>query len=225
MPSSTVSPRHETIADLLDQLGGISPARVRANPPPGKATERHLLSLISRSGKLYELVDGALVEKIMGLPESALTCDVIFFLKQFLAQFDLGFLTGPDGAMRLMPKLIRLPDISFVSWKQLGKRERPTDPIADLAPILAIEVISAGNTKKELARKRKEYFLAGTQLVWQIDPRPRTVQVFTAPDQSRTLTEDEILDGGDVLPGLALPVRQIFAEVPAVPKRPRKKRS
>src|SRR3954469_25506567 len=54
MPRSTVSPRHETIADLLEELGGISPARVRAHPPIGTATERHLLSLLSRSGRLYE---------------------------------------------------------------------------------------------------------------------------------------------------------------------------
>jgi Uma2 family endonuclease len=61
-----------------------------------------------------------------------------------------------------------------------------------------------------MQRKLKEYFLAGTTLVWLVDPRKRTVVVHTAPDVSRTLTEADTLDGGDVLPGLQLPVRRIF---------------
>jgi Uma2 family endonuclease len=125
--------------------------------------------------------------------------------------------------MRLLPGLIRIPDIAFISWDQLPKRERPTDPIAGLAPYLAVEVLSKGNTKREMDRKVREYFLSGVRLVWLVTLASRTVQVYTALDQSKTLTENQVLDGGDVLPGLALPLRRIFAEVPA-PKKPAGKR-
>ena len=81
---------------------------------------------------------------------------------------DLGFLTGSDGAVRLMPGLIRIPDISFIAWDQLPKRERPTDAIAGLAPALAVEVLSKGNTRKEMDRKVGEYFRCGVRLVWLV---------------------------------------------------------
>jgi Uma2 family endonuclease len=76
-----------------------------------------------------------------------------------------------------------------------------------------------------LKRKRREYFRVGVRLVWQINLKKRTVEVFTAPDQSVVLTEEDTLDGGDVFPGLKLTIRQIFAQFPAEPdqgKKPRK---
>jgi Uma2 family endonuclease len=159
-------------------------------------------------------VDGVLVEKVMGIIESSLACDLIKVLGNFLDEHPLGFLAGPDGAVRLMPGLVRIPDVSFISWQQLGSRKRPTRPIPHLAPVLAIEVLSKGNTGAEMNRKVRDYFLSGVRQVWFVNPRRRTVQVFTAPDESVVHTEDEVLDGGDVLPGLALPLRHIFVGVP-----------
>jgi Uma2 family endonuclease len=204
----------ETMADVLEQLGDISPRRVRLRPVPGKATERDLIRLLDHTDRLYELVDGILVEKIMASLESSLACDLIGFLQSFLADHALGFLMGPDGPARLMPGLVRMPDISFISWKQLPTRERPMEAIAGLAPALAVEVLSPGNTPGEMTRKLKEYFLAGVRVVWFVDPRARTVQVFTAPDRAVTLTEKDTLDGGEVLPGFALSVKRIFAGLP-----------
>ena len=55
-----------TMADLLHDLGGVAPERVRAWPPPGQATEKDLIRIQRREKRNYELVDGTLVEKIMG---------------------------------------------------------------------------------------------------------------------------------------------------------------
>ena len=117
--------------------------------------------------------------------------------------------------MRLEAGLVRLPDISFVSWEQLPGRTIPLDPIAGLFPDLAVEILSKGSTKREMARKRREYFFAGSCLVWQVDKDKRTLEVFTAPDRSVVLTEEQTLDGDDVLPGFSLPVKQIFAALPS----------
>jgi Uma2 family endonuclease len=208
----------ETMAELLKQLGGISPRRVRLRPPPGKATEKDLLDLLNRTDRLYELVDGVLVEKVMGYPESSLTMWLAYLLQRFLEQNDLGNLAGADGTVWLMPLLVRIPDISFVRWEKLPNHELPEEPIPDLVPDLAIEVLSKGNTPGEMKRKLKDYFITGVKLVWFVDPKQRTVQVFTAPDQSVTLTEADTLDGGDVLPGLTLSVKQIFARLPKRPE-------
>ena len=208
----------ETVAELLKQLGGISPQRVRLRPPPGKATEKDLLDLLNRTDRLYELVDGVLVEKVIGYTESSLAMWLAHLLQQFLDRNDLGNLAGPDGTLRLMPLLVRMPDISFVRWEKLPGRELPSEPMPDLIPDLAIEVLSEGNTSGEMKRKLKEYFITGTTLVWFVDPEPRTVEVFTAPDRSVVLTEADTLDGGEVLPGLALPVKQVFTRLPRLPE-------
>jgi Uma2 family endonuclease len=208
-------PEVPTLADVLKRLGGINPRRICANPPPGRATEKDVLRFLEAANKrLYELVDGVLVEKVMGVLESSLACDLIKLLGLFLDAHPLGFLLGPDGALRLLPKLVRIPDISFISWDRLPKRVRPTTPIPDLAPDLAVEVLSPGNTRREMARKVRDYFISGARLVWLVDPRQRSVQVYTAPDRLTVLTEDQALDGGNVLPGLILPLQQVFAQIP-----------
>jgi Uma2 family endonuclease len=90
---------------------------------------------------------------------------------------------------------------------------------------LAIEVLSEGNTPREMSRKVREYFLSEVRLVWLVDPRQRTVAVYTAPDESAVFDEGQTLEGGDVLPGLSLPVQQVFAEVPAVPAAGKQKKA
>jgi Uma2 family endonuclease len=223
MAGTRTTSRFETMADLLKELGGIAPERVRLKPAPGKATERDVIALHNRTGRLYELIDGVLVEKIMGYPESCLTCDLISLLARFLDDHDLGVLSGESGTMRLMPRLVRIPDISFVSWERLPRRERPTKAIPDLVPNLAVEVLSEGNTRGEMKRKLKDYFLSDVRVVWFVDLRSRTIQVYTAPDEFVTLVEGQTLDGGDVLPGFAVPVRKVFAKVPVTQKKAKRK--
>ncbi len=222
---ATKNHRFETIADLLKDLGGISARRVRADPLPGTATEKDLIAVNEHTNRLFELVNGVLVEKAMGFAESFLMCELVKLLGLYLNEHPLGILAGSDGPMRLMPGLVRLPDVSFISWEQLPGRAIPLDPIADLPPDLAVEILSKSNTEKEMSRKRREYFFAGTRLVWLVDKDKRTVEVFTAPDQSVLLSEEQTLDGGNVLPGFTLPVKQIFAGLPPVSGRAAKKPS
>jgi Uma2 family endonuclease len=122
----------------------------------------------------------------------------------YLDRTDLGVCVGADGMMRIAPGLVRIPDLSFITWDRLPGRESPQDPIPDLAPDLAVEVLSQGNTKAEMARKVREYFEAGAILVWLIDPKKRTAQVFSTCEKSVLVRADQALDGGDVLPGLSI---------------------
>jgi Uma2 family endonuclease len=75
-----------------------------------------------------------------------------------------------------------------------------------------------------MLRKRKEYFLAGTSLVWEIDPRRREIDVYTDPETCTTLTEDETLTGGSVLPGFTVRVAEVFARVPRSEPKPRRRK-
>jgi Uma2 family endonuclease len=90
--------------------------------------------------------------------------------------------------------------------------------VPDLAPDLAVEVLSEGNTREEMERKLKEYFLSEVSVVWFVDPRNRTVRVYTSPDDVTELGEGDTLDGGDVLPGFSVPVARLFADLGDAPK-------
>ena len=76
---------------------------------------------------------------------------------------------------------------------------------------LAVEVLSRGNTPKEMRRKLGEYFEAGVRLVWFVYPKTQTAEVYTSPTEMRRIGKSQSLDGGDVLPGFKLPLRKLFA--------------
>ena len=215
MPTTLSKPKRrsktETLAEFLRKLGGIRPSRIRMNPPPGRATEKDILRIAAEEGRLFELVDGVLVEKVMATKESALASHVIFELKLYLRANDMGVVLGEAGMLRLRPKLVRIPDVSFVSWDQTPGGALPDEPIASLHPDLAVEVLSESNTPREMARKLAEYFEAGCRMVWIIDPETRTADVYTAADQCTHLRTSQSLDGGDVLPGFKLPLKELFA--------------
>lgn len=204
------TPPVRTVADLLHRLGDVPPHRVRCNPVPGTATVEDLLREENRG---CELVDETLVEKAVGLEESLLAVWIGTLLNQFVVPRNLGMVTGEQGFMELPGGTVRGPDVTFVSWDRMANRRRPTDPIPELVPDLAVEVLSRSNTRAEMALKRGEYFRAGVRLVWEVDPPARTVRVYTATDQFRDLSSADALDGGAVLPGFTLPLAQLFAEL------------
>jgi Uma2 family endonuclease len=201
-----------TIGDLLKRLGDIPPERVRLRPTPGTATEQDVLEIYDREKRACELVEGTLVEKPMGYEESQIALLIGTFLNNFVRPRKLGIVTGEAGTIKLFPGLVRMPDVAFTSWDRLPNRKRPKEPIPELAPDLAVEVLSKSNTKAEMKRKLGEYFEAGVRLVWMVDPRKRTARVYTAVDQSVLIKEGQVLDGGDVLPGFVLPLSELFVD-------------
>ena len=212
MPVASPPPAGEmdTLEDLLNRLGDVPPGRVRLHPPPGTATEKDVIESEARTGRLCELVDGALVEKAMGFYEPRLAAVLIGFLEAFLADHDLGIVLGADGLVRLGPGQVRLPDVSFFAWEKFPNRELPREAILDRRPDLAVEVLSRGNTPAEMARKRREYFAGGARLAWEVNPETRRVRVYSDADTFTELGEEGTLDGGPVLPGFALPIRRWF---------------
>jgi Uma2 family endonuclease len=90
----------------------------------------------------------------------------------------------------------------------------PKQKILPAAPDLAVEVLSESNTRQEMEEKLTDYFRSGARLVWYVDPELRQVAVFTSPSNPRIVTEDQLLDGGDVQPGFELNLRELFAELP-----------
>jgi Uma2 family endonuclease len=206
----------DTFADLLERIGDVPLDRIRSKPAPGMATEEDLIAAMEAPRKrLCELIEGVLVEKAVGARESQLACIIIQQLMNHLDQDDLGVVLGSDGPVRLMRGLVRMPDVSYISRDRLPGGELPDEPIADYAPDLAIEVLSRSNTKAEMRRKLRDFFLHGVRLAWLIDPRKQTAEEYTSPEEARQVGKNQVLDAGDVLPGFRLSLKELFAR----PKR------
>src|SRR5436190_23924908 len=95
----------ENAAELVQRLGNIPLERICFTPPPGTATERDLLNAMRRNDRLYELVDGTLVEKTMGLSESMIATLVSRKIGNFADEKDLGIPAGADDTVRLLKGL------------------------------------------------------------------------------------------------------------------------
>ena len=204
-----------TALDLIERFGPLPLWRLRMDPAPGTATERDVVEIHDREDLLYELVDGVLIEKTMGALDSALAVWISHLLWSFVEPRRLGLVLGADGMLRLSPGLVRIPDVSFVSWSRL-REEMLQGPWLDVPPDLAIEVLSPWNTQREMERKLAEHFAAGVRQVWHVDGRDKTVTVFHPKSEPCVLGADRVLDGKDVLPGLSLRV----ADLLTLPNRP-----
>ena len=76
-----------------------------------------------------------------------------------------------------------------------------------------VEVLSISNTYSEMSRKRREYFQAGVALLWMVDPRERTVTVYTSPQGFEVHREGAVLQGGDVVSGFEVDTAALFAKL------------
>jgi Uma2 family endonuclease len=105
------------------------------------------------------------------------------------------------------------PDASFYTGPLPKNRKR----FIESAPDLAVEVRNEWNygkaAEEQLAAKRADYFEAGTQVVWDVDPLARTIAVYrsTAPDQPDVFSAGQSADAQPAAPGLLVPVDEIFA--------------
>jgi Uma2 family endonuclease len=212
---TTQLPLDWSLADLHRRLGDIPLERIRLYPPPGLATVEDVTRLQDTENRLCELIDGTLVEKPMGYYESRLAAIVITYLQLFVEKHDLGIVLGEGGTLRILANQVRVPDVCFISWSRFPNRLLPRQPVPHLSPDLAVEILSDSNTQTEMDRKRTDYFQAGTKMVWYIDPATRTATAYTVANQGTHVAEDQCLEGGEVLPGFSMSLRELFAKAGA----------
>lgn len=167
--------------------------------------------LPDNADRRLELVDGEIVEMPPSSQKNTVTAGrIIYFLNAFIIPNDLGFVSVPDGGFQLNENTLRQPDTAFVSKDRHQKLEGVRFP---LAPDLAVEVVSPD---EDIFKKVKDYLHAGTRLVWAMYANDKEVFAFTleADNSIRSVRYgvDDTLDGGDVLPGFAVAVRDIFPE-------------
>ena len=116
---------------------------------------------------------------------------------------ETGFVLARD------PDTVRGPDVAFVSQERLTGLEDPGG-FPEGAPDLAIEIRSPHDRPGELRAKVADYLAAGSRQVWVVDTERRVVTVYPSLLAPHTLEEGDELDGGDVLPGFRILVKELF---------------
>jgi Uma2 family endonuclease len=171
------------------------------------------LLMMPDDGFRYELVKGDLKRMPpTGDEHGEVTMVLAAPLYQYVKLNKLGRVYAAETGFKLEsdPDTVRAPDIAFVSTERIEATGR-VQGYRSGAPDLAVEVLSPGNTKREMAEKVEEYFAAGARMVWIVSPKPKTVTVYRSLTNIVTLTEKDVLGGGEVVPGFQIPVAEIFA--------------
>jgi Uma2 family endonuclease len=134
-------------------------------------------------------------------------------LRAFVEAHRLGKVVGGDVGFVLAlpsdPERVRAPDVAFISTARLPGGRLPQSFIRG-APDLAVEVLSPHDNPDEVQRKVRDYLEAGARLVWVVAPLARTATVYRPDGSARLVREPESLEGEDVLPGLAIPLADLF---------------
>ena len=203
----------DTLADLLERLGGIPAARVFLDPPPGTVTFEHFERIDGRLGEWRcELVSNTLVRRTASMAQGVVQATVGTKIMNFVEPERLGVCAM--AAPHLMVNgNVRRPAFSFVAYADIPDRAMLRQNAPPLPPTLAVDTFVAGNTEAEFRMKHDECFASGCRLAWVLFPDTRLLRVHAHPgnaDRFTQLTADDTLDGGDVLPGFSVRVGDLF---------------
>ena len=173
-------------------------------------TADDLLALPRGYGRRYELMRGVLVEKMgTGDPHAMVLVWFTYALAGYVATSNYGDLRvgEPGYLLDLDPDTVRCPDLA---WIAPGRILPGTQGYPNLAPDLAVEIKSPGNSNPEMTAKAWMWLSYGSQQGWVADPDHTTITIYSPGVEPLTLGEEDELNGGDLLPGFTTPVWRLF---------------
>lgn len=173
------------------------------------AEYQNLMAQPDYADRIFELIDGELVEKMPSFTPSKIAAYINRKIGNFVEELDLGYITTADGGYIMPNGDVLIPDVGYISKARLSQEPEREAPVP---PDLAVEVKSPTDRKRALRNKAERYLQHGTPLVWLVFPEDQVVEVYAAGENSdvQTVTIDDTLDGGVVLPGFKLKVSDIF---------------
>jgi Uma2 family endonuclease len=197
------------VDSLIDPSCGHATMPTRAMATTTRRATEDDLWNAPEDGRKYELVDGDLVMSPAGLRHGRICARLLRVLGNFVHDGGLGDVFDSSTGFRLPGGNVRIPDVSFVS------AARRVDPVphdfGDLPPDLAVEVLSPPDRPRFVLDKVGEYLQAGVPLVWVIDPEAGRAAVHRSLTDVSHMDVDGTLDGGDVLPGFSVSLRDLLA--------------
>jgi Uma2 family endonuclease len=160
-----------------------------------------------------ELIEGEIVwMSPPGAAHGLVSQNLSFLLWQFVAEHNLGLTFAAETGFIVSrnPDSVLAPDGSFVRRARIEALGVPATYFPE-APALVFEVLSPGDTVREVGVKMRRWLKAGVEQAWVVDPASRTVAVYQAVDDIQVLAEKDSLTGGNVLPGFECRVADLFA--------------
>jgi Uma2 family endonuclease len=163
-------------------------------------------------GDRYELIDGIPREKYMGAQADEIALLIGSALSAFVRPRKLGRVYGAQTGYQCFPnspKMVRMPDTSFVASGRL-EGDRSPEGYIPIAPDLAVEVASPNDEYEEVEAKVAQYRSAGVKLIWVVSPKSKTVVVRRLDGTCAEVGEARELSGEGVLPGFTCKVADLF---------------
>ena len=161
--------------------------------------------------KHSELVRGEVVEHMPpGAEHGEIAGALVELLRRWARQGAGGYAAVESGyILSHTPDTVRGPDVSYVRADRIPPTGRPK-AFWTIAPDLAVEIVSPSETAAEVRAKVRDFFSAGTPLVWTVYPDEREVVADTPDGLARTYSENDVLEQPDVLPGFSCKVAELF---------------
>ncbi len=174
-------------------------------------TAEELFNMMPNDGHRYELVRGELIKMPFGSAlHGSTAANMLVSLASHVESKGLGtvYMAGTGFIIGTNPDHVRAPDASFVS----RDRVQDTEFYFRGAPDLAVEVISPDELYFDVDEKIADWLEAGPIMVIAVllNTHRHIVKVYRSRKYLTTLTEEDTPDGGDVVPGWTIPVREIF---------------
>jgi len=167
---------------------------------------------------LFELIDGVPREKTpMGLFANVLASYLASAINQFSLPKKLGMAIN-ETPYKVNDKNSRRPDVSYVEFAKFPALEVLIEdpPLLEFSPNIAVEVVSPSNTVSEMEKRIVHYFATGVQVVWIVHPQMSRIYVYETAKACKILEINDVLDGGNVLPGFSLKLCDLFS-IPGIP--------
>jgi Uma2 family endonuclease len=156
-----------------------------------------------------ELDEGELITRPpASMDHGGIEAEIVGILRDYVKRHGLGKVYGSSAGFRLKEDTVREPDASFVRSSRAATVKNKG--FAKGAPDLAVEIISPSDTVRQIMRKVKQYFAAGTHTVWIVYPDEQEVNVLEATGADRWLKGDDTIEAPELLPGFSVPVSQFF---------------
>jgi Uma2 family endonuclease len=174
------------------------------------------VNLPENADRRFELIHGEIVEKVPTEEHALIAAMIAHLILSYILPRNLGRVgVEPRHQMELDAHNARLPDVTFTSTERAGSVV--TKGAIFYMPDLAIEVQSPDDRPREMRQKADYYLRNGTRLVWLVYPPSRSAEVCTLTSDGilhiQTVDAEGTLVGQDVIPGLSIPVREIFQQV------------
>lgn len=167
--------------------------------------------LLELSGD-YELEEGKLVTVTPpGGEHGEIVVELATLLQAHCKAHQLGKVVVESGFyLSRSPDTVRAPDISFYSLARLGSRS-PTGYF-EIAPDLAVEVISPHDSGEETEARVRQFLAAGVGEVWIIYPRSQTIHRYRHDGRALVLSSQDALLGEDLVPKFYCRLSDIFPD-------------